>query len=148
MVIRNWQFGWYIVEFEQNGTDRATYGKETLERLSSELKLRIGRGFSVDNLQLMRRFYTGFSGVLEISETPSRSLPGIYETLSTELAIEGIAASSSPERPRLTAMVDALADRFSLSWSHYVTLLTIGSGGGPISFFLGTRRTMPQIDTA
>ncbi|MCO8124749.1 PDDEXK nuclease domain-containing protein [Stieleria sp. TO1_6] len=125
LVIRNWLFGWYIVEFEQNGTDRAKYGKETLERLSSELKLRIGRGFSVDNLQLMRRFYTGFFGVLEISETPSRILPGIYETLSTELATEGGAASSSSEKPQLTTMIDALADRFSLSWSHYVTLLTI-----------------------
>ncbi len=57
MVIRNWLFGWYIVEYEQRGEDRATYGKQTLKRLSETLKTSLGRGFSPDSLELMRRFY-------------------------------------------------------------------------------------------
>ena len=39
LVIRNWLFGWYIVEFEQGGADRAElYGKNLNNRLSEELK--------------------------------------------------------------------------------------------------------------
>jgi hypothetical protein len=39
LVIRNWLFGWYIVEFEQGGAERAElYGKSLINRLSSELK--------------------------------------------------------------------------------------------------------------
>ena len=57
LVARNWLFGWYIVEYEQNGADRAKYGSQTLKRLSAALKTKIGRGFSVDALERMRRFY-------------------------------------------------------------------------------------------
>ncbi|MDD2636004.1 MAG: hypothetical protein PHW82_10950 [Bacteroidales bacterium] len=31
MTVRNWLFGYYIVEFEQNGEDRATYGENLLK---------------------------------------------------------------------------------------------------------------------
>ena len=47
LVVRNWLFGWYIVEYEQHGADRAEYGAQTLKRLSAALKVRIGRGFRV-----------------------------------------------------------------------------------------------------
>ena len=128
LVARNWLFGWYIVEYEQHGADRAEYGAQTMKRLSAALKARIGRGFSMDSLEQMRRFYllyrhlgsepsetakpktsSQISGSPEISETASRKfpvpvmgLPGIVQTLSAELE-----------------------KRFSLAWSHYVTLLTI-----------------------
>jgi len=37
LVIRNWLFGWYIVEYEQKGEDRAKYGSRLLARLSKQL---------------------------------------------------------------------------------------------------------------
>ena len=43
LVLRNWFVGYYIIEFEQGGQDRAKYGSGTLKQLSKEL----GRGFSV-----------------------------------------------------------------------------------------------------
>jgi hypothetical protein len=60
MVARNFLFGHYIVHFEQEGADRAHYGKQTLKALSQALQATAGRGFSVDNLELMRRFYLVF----------------------------------------------------------------------------------------
>lgn len=33
LTLRNWFFGYYLVEFEQNGKDRAEYGKGLLQRL-------------------------------------------------------------------------------------------------------------------
>ena len=37
LTLRNWFFGFYIIEFEQNGQDRAKYGKSLLANISKEL---------------------------------------------------------------------------------------------------------------
>ncbi len=57
LVVRNWLFGWYIVEFEQNGEDRAKYGAKFLEKLSSKLKTLNIKGVSETRLKLYRSFY-------------------------------------------------------------------------------------------
>jgi predicted nuclease of restriction endonuclease-like (RecB) superfamily len=55
-----WQIGHDIVEFEQGGNARATYGKGLLERLSRDLTLRHGKGFSRSNLTRFRQFYLAY----------------------------------------------------------------------------------------
>lgn len=62
------QIGKRIVEEEQGGQIRAEYGKSLLKLLSVELINEFGKGFSVDNLENMRRFYLAF----QKSETVSR----------------------------------------------------------------------------
>ena len=57
MTVTYWKIGWHIVEYEQQGTDRAKYGESLLRRLSADLKKQLGRGFSKRNLEHMRRFY-------------------------------------------------------------------------------------------
>ncbi len=52
-----WQIGRIIVEHEQDSEERAAYGKRLLSELSKELTKEFGKGFSVSNLQFMRRFY-------------------------------------------------------------------------------------------
>lgn len=130
MVIRNWLFGWYMVEFEQRGEDRAAYGKETLKRLSEHLKKSLGRGFSPDNLELMRRFYQAYDGTSWISETVSRKLEiEKSETPSRKLASRGGGGELTAKLLNLghfqPELVVAISQRFPLSWSHYVTLLSI-----------------------
>ena len=68
-VLAYWEIGREIVEFEQKGKTRAKYGEELLKKLSADLSAKFGRGFSVDNLERMRRFYLTYS---EKSETLSR----------------------------------------------------------------------------
>lgn len=55
-----WQIGRIIVEHEQDSQERAVYGKGLLNELSKELTEEFGRGFSVSNLQFMRRFYQDY----------------------------------------------------------------------------------------
>ncbi|MCG3701841.1 PDDEXK nuclease domain-containing protein [Aliarcobacter butzleri] len=62
------EIGKRIVEEEQGGQIRAEYGKSLLKLLSVELINEFGKGFSVDNLENMRRFYLAF----QKSETVSR----------------------------------------------------------------------------
>lgn len=56
----NWETGRHIVEFEQKGNIRAEYGKQLLLRLSHDLTMRRGKGFSRSNLSYMRKFYVAF----------------------------------------------------------------------------------------
>lgn len=60
MVQTYWHIGRLIVEEEQQGESRATYGKQQLQRLSGELTHEFGKGFDVTNLRNMRRFYEAF----------------------------------------------------------------------------------------
>lgn len=61
MVKTYFEIGRLIVENEQNGKNRAEYGKETLKNLSERLSKDFGKGFSVENLDRMRFFYRTYS---------------------------------------------------------------------------------------
>jgi predicted nuclease of restriction endonuclease-like (RecB) superfamily len=112
MTVTYWEIGRRIVEFEQKGNHRATYGDRLLEQMSVDLRRTCGRGYSVDNLELMRLFYLTYPSDA-ISETMSRKsanapafgeVPGNSETLSRKSG-DGHSAGVFP-----------------LSWSHYVLL--------------------------
>ncbi len=61
MVQAYWNIGRLIVEQEQQGKERAEYGKAQLEVLSTRLRQEFGKGFDTSNLRNMRRFYLAFS---------------------------------------------------------------------------------------
>lgn len=133
LVVRNWLFGWYIVEFEQEGIDRAQYGQETLQKLSKALREIIGRGFSVDNLELMRRFFMTYRNTLP-TDSQSETLLRIADAEISETMSRNSMASPKPTMilPASSALIapeliEKLLTRFTLGWSHYVTLLTIDS---------------------
>jgi len=60
LVQTYWTIGRYIVEFEQEGKERAEYGSMLLASLSRDITLRYGRGFNRNNLQYMRKFFLVF----------------------------------------------------------------------------------------
>lgn len=61
MVEAYWKIGERIVLEEQNGSDRAEYGKQVLQLLSTELTQEFGKGFSYRSLREIRQFYLLFS---------------------------------------------------------------------------------------
>lgn len=112
MVYTYYEIGRRIVEEEQHGEDRAEYGKRVLAGLSEYLTNRFGKGFSEDNLKLMRRFYRVYSAD-EIRETLFTESDGeIRETQFPELA----------KRPKTSD-----GNAFFLSWSHYLKLMRISN---------------------
>jgi len=60
MVQAYWHIGRLIVEDEQQGQQRATYGKQQLQQLSNQLTREFGKGFDASNLRNMRSFYLCF----------------------------------------------------------------------------------------
>ncbi len=119
MTITYFEIGRMIVEEEQNGKDRAEYGKQLLKGLSQQLTKEFGKGFSVDNLQNIRKFYLVYS----ISETVSSILQNqIPQTLSAELQNEKT-QSVTAEFNKLD--YQTLSSFFKLTWSHYTFLMRI-----------------------
>lgn len=107
MVLTYFEIGKIIIEEEQKGENRAAYGKKLLKELSTKLTKDFGRGYSVDNLENMRKFYVAYSK----SETVSRiSRENISETMSRKSENE---------------IQQSVPTIFSLSWSHYLILMRI-----------------------
>ncbi|MBT3209798.1 MAG: DUF1016 family protein [Bacteroidetes bacterium] len=106
LTVRNWWIGAYIVEYEQNGEDRAAYGTGLIPHLAKEIEI---KGLSETNLRVCRQFYILyphiFSILQEIKEYfPIHQLPTdellnpdnkrleIHQSLTDELAtVENIA---------------------------------------------------------
>ena len=57
LVETYWEVGRYIVDYEQQGSKKAAYGDNLLDRLSKDLTFLDGRGFSLSNIKRMRQFY-------------------------------------------------------------------------------------------
>ena len=73
MVLTYFEIGRMIIEEEQNGKERADYGKQLLSDLSQTLTKEFGKGFSVTNLQQMRQFYTVYSKQQTLSVKSEKS---------------------------------------------------------------------------
>lgn len=82
MVQAYWEIGRLIVQDEQQGQEKAVYGKRQLENLAEQLTQEFGQGFDVTNLHNMRRFYQAFS----IRETLSLELSWSHYNLLARIA--------------------------------------------------------------
>ena len=111
MTATYWAVGRRIGEHEQAGAARAGYGEELLGKLAKDLKAKVGRGFSVSNLEQMRRFYLTWPIPQALS---GKSLPATGEAGPISQTASGI--SPAPVRPA-----------FPLPWSHCVRLLSVAN---------------------
>lgn len=101
IVLTYYEVGRLIIEDEQKGKERAEYGKSVLKELSTKLTKEFGKGYSVYNLERMRKFYSVYSK----SATALRKL-------ANENSSSLLRKSDNP---------------FKLSWSHYLQLIKIDS---------------------
>ena len=98
MVYSYFEAGRMIIEKEQDGKERAAYGKYILKELSQRLTKKFGRGYSYDNLKLMRKFYLVYSK-------------------------DSIGETAFPQSEKLPVTKEGR--KFYLSWSHYLVLMRI-----------------------
>lgn len=118
MTATYWEIGRKIVDHEQEGKDRATYGKELLQRLGADLTAKFGRGFGWRNLYQMRSFYLAYPRILQTPSAKSESANNshIFQTVSGK------------------SYLATLATRFQLPWSHYVKLLGVRNSNARIFY--------------
>ncbi|MEN9440275.1 MAG: hypothetical protein RLZ33_351 [Bacteroidota bacterium] len=134
LTIRNWLIGCYIVEFEQKGEERATYGDRLLETIAGKLKETNSKGLSYRNLNLFREFYIAFPEILQtlsaelqnssnkFLQTPSEEFKNRLENISQTLSAE-LTKPSKPIEQGQYALTQKMIE--SLSFSHITLLITI-----------------------
>jgi predicted nuclease of restriction endonuclease-like (RecB) superfamily len=66
LTIRNWVFGHYIVEYEQNGEDRARYGTELMKNIADTLSIKNIKGLSDRSLRNCRQFYLVYPNIDQV----------------------------------------------------------------------------------
>ena len=136
LTIRNWLVGYYIVEYEQKGEDRARYGDNILGFLAESLA---ATGLSATNLKWNRLFYLSYPhiGQIAVNELENISM-GIRQTVSDESGktVMGIRQTLSDESTN--TLISAVPTAISayeiqlnekiinrLSFSHIILLLPI-----------------------
>ena len=107
LVVRNWLIGWRIVTQEQNGKERAKYGKHVIELASQTLTEEFGRGFGLTSIKNMRSFYLMFSN-LQIGQ----ALLDQFKLTDEPIRQAPLDESTIPFYP-------------NLSWFHYERLLRV-----------------------
>ncbi|HOW40349.1 MAG TPA: PDDEXK nuclease domain-containing protein [Bacteroidales bacterium] len=130
LTYRNWLFGSYIVKYEQNGIDRASYGTKLLKRLADKIKI---SGISETSLKTFRQFYLTYP---EISQTLSDQFEtlAISQTVSDQLKLTEEKAPAKSKKE----ILGSLSQKFdkedikhlslllhSVSYSHFVELIKI-----------------------
>lgn len=128
-VIANWLVGREIVEEEQGGRSRASYGASLLNDLSMRLQAEFGSGYSEQNLRYMRQFYREYPELLDglqIRHTPSgKSMKGaIRHTPRGEFRAN--LDSLIPHAPHLKSWTPGHLHP-SLAWSLYRHFLRVES---------------------
>jgi predicted nuclease of restriction endonuclease-like (RecB) superfamily len=127
LTIRNYLIGFYIVEFEQNGEDRAAYGSKLLDSLAAKLSI---KGLVSAEISRCRQFYFCYPQILGTLTQEFKNLvpQHILGTLSQEstMGVEpSIMESSTPQstKPNLHVPGEKLLSK--LSFSHLVELIKI-----------------------
>jgi predicted nuclease of restriction endonuclease-like (RecB) superfamily len=119
MTATYWEIGRRIVEFEQGGEARAGYGEQLLERLE-DLTQRFGRGFSRQNLQQMRQFYSAWP-----PDRTCQTASGKFEDMHIHQPPEESGRVQALLAASVTFDLAEITRCFLLSWSHYIKLLAV-----------------------
>jgi len=129
LTIRNWLIGFYIIEFEQNGEDRAKYGARLLEEMAKKIKEKGVKGLDAQSLRSCRVFYFVYPQFSEITLQKLQSLSHkqIRGSLTRELQIHNsqedkirgsLTRESKDEHPIPS---EILISR--LSFTHFIELI-------------------------
>jgi predicted nuclease of restriction endonuclease-like (RecB) superfamily len=103
MLRAYWLIGRDLVEDEQAGEARATYGKAVLQSIASKLRQEFGKGFSVDTLERSRKFYLFYS-----------------KEGQKKCSLE-----AGPKSATVLRKSEVPVFKPNLSWSHYLLLLKV-----------------------
>ncbi|MDR3110984.1 MAG: PDDEXK nuclease domain-containing protein [Planctomycetaceae bacterium] len=112
IVTAYYEIGRMIVEREQQGQKRAQYGAKLIKGLSQYLTGQYGRGFSVVNLQSIRKFYQVYSQSIQQSLTAKS---GDDEKSQSLISLFDVNAQKG----------QSLSAQFNLTWTHYQILMRI-----------------------
>jgi hypothetical protein len=126
LTLRNWLIGFYIVEFEQNGEDRAKYGGRIITDLAKGLKHI--KGLDDRGLRKFRQFYPQIANLIWGSLSAELNLLPKWGTVSPESRIvDELNLKVGTTSPQLEKKLQVPPDKLvtKLSYSHLELMLNI-----------------------
>jgi len=119
LTLRNWLTGFYIVEFEQNGSDRAEYGAKLLENIAKNIGI---KGLTAPELSRCRQFYNTYPQIFGlITQEFKNMLPANFLPENTEKSILGSATQELQNED-----IKHISTIFqSISYTHFTELIKI-----------------------
>ena len=136
LTLRNWLTGFYIVEFEQNGSYRAEYGAKLLENIAKNISV---KGLTAPELSRCRQFYITYPQILgTVSQELKNVLPADF---LPEKAILGTATQElqNEELKHITTIFK------TISYSHLVELIKIDDSTKRRFYELLILKTQPSV---
>jgi len=129
LTLRNWLIGFYIVEFEQAGEDRAKYGTRLLEHLALSLKI---KGLVAAELSRCRQFYKCYPQILgTLSQELNKLLPkAIAKELPLQIGTfnQNVKRTPTPTETNgdlISSKQDSDTLLLKLSFSHFAELIKV-----------------------
>ena len=132
LTARNWLVGYYIVEFEQHGEDRANYGEKLINRLAERIN---HKGFEPRSLRVYRRIYLVYPQLGTVIETylqknslmlSDSGVTSIWQSLPAELQatenqMDGIWRSALAKLEEWSTPADRLFYKLNYTCLAYLT---------------------------
>ena len=147
LTLRNWLTGFYIVEFEQNGKDRAKYGTKLLETIAKKISI---KGLSATNLKLCRQFYNIYPQIFGsiTQELKEKSAPSISQSVTDQLQIienltYKIGQLTTDQSQNNQNYLQKIV--FSTSFTHLVELIKIEDTTKRCFYELLILKTQPSV---
>jgi len=149
LTLRNWVIGYYLIEYEQLGSDRAVYGEQLYKNLSDRLSHSGIKGLSFTALHLCKQFYLSYPQIVQtVSEqfkfknkllAQSNSTPSkkIIQTLSEQSKTKNKLSARSTGASPSKNIIQTLSEQSKtnpeilinrLSFSHFIELLKVDTG--------------------
>lgn len=153
LTVRNWLVGYYIVEFEQKGEDRAKYGQKLFKVLAEKISV---KGLGETNLKLSRQFYSTYPELGNIIlEEIAIFLPNQIGQLSTDefniidnekLAIRQLATDKSQKTNDLGKSENYYRSILEkISFTHFAELIKIEDKTKRTYYELIVLKTIPSV---
>lgn len=118
-TVRNYVIGFYIVEYEQHGSDRAKYGEKLLNRLTERINK---RGINETLLKVSRAFYLNYPHIKSYLEGKSATLSHQLTSTSPITLDESSEISATMSHQFITPAEQIISQ---LSFSHIREIMTV-----------------------
>ena len=148
LTVRNWLIGYYIVEFEQNGEDRAQYGQFLLKRLADVLNQ---DSLSHRNLKLFRQFYKEYPQIGQSvtaffeSNKMNEGSFAIGQSVTAQLQISFNSAHHELKHKPNQNFIFYENLIYRISFTHFVELIKIKDSTQRQYYELMVLKTQPSV---
>jgi predicted nuclease of restriction endonuclease-like (RecB) superfamily len=142
ITVRNWLTGFYIIEFEQSGSDRAEYGTKLLENLAKNINV---KGLSAPELSRCRQFYHTYPQIFGLVTQKFGNLFPSYFFENIQMPILGLETQELPNAGKYGDSEHVKSIFQSISYTHFTELIKINDPTKRHFYELLVLKTQPSV---